>query len=488
MRRCARAGRAVERLRFTKIIATVGPASASLEMLRRLIRTGADCFRLNFSHGDGARLAPWVELVREAARLEERFIPILADIQGPKMRIGSLPAEGVILEPGAPFTVTQRPVAGDARTVHSPYEFLAQDAQPGGRILLADGAIELRVEKIEGQDVQCVVVHGGKLSSNKGINLPGAHLSVETLTEKDKRDLEFVAGSDIDVVAISFVRRAQDIRDARALLGNVKTTILAKLERPEALQNLSEILEVADGVMVARGDLGVELPFERVPFIQKQILQRAAARGKWAVVATEMLRSMVEATRPTRAEATDVSNAVLDGADAVMLSEETAVGAHPDLVVDAMTRIVREADGALRLSAPRFEQDITSFSAGAAGAAVSAAERLNARAIVALAGSNVTALLLSKWRSPRPIIALSASEPTLRRLNALRGVIPAAVGERADMDRQIAAADRYLIERGLAESGDTIVVVGAIPLGEGRETNSIRFHKVLDDARFSGQI
>lgn len=282
------------------------------------------------------------------------------------------------------------------------------------------------------------------------------------------------------MVAVSFVRRAEDLHRARELLGDARIPVMAKLERPEALENIQGILKASDGIMIARGDLGVEVEFERVPFIQKEILREATMRGKWAVVATEMLRSMVRANRPSRAEVTDVANAVLDGADAVMLSEETAVGSHPALVVEAMLRITGEAARAQRIERPSFEEDMISFSAGAAGAAVSAAERLKACAVVALAGSNLTALLLSKWRSNVPIIALSSSEPTLRRLNVLRGVIPLPINDKAGMDRQIEAADAYLTQRAGANPGDTIVVVGAIPLGEGRETNSIRFHKIRE--------
>ncbi|MCB1321382.1 MAG: pyruvate kinase, partial [Leptospiraceae bacterium] len=250
------------------------------------------------------------------------------------------------------------------------------------------------------------------------------------------------------------------------------------LERPEAIDNLNEILQAADGVMIARGDLGVEVDFEKVPFIQKQILERAAVRGKWAIVATEMLRSMVHHPRPTRAEVTDVANAVLDGADAVMLSEETATGDHPPLVIDAMMRIIRQADSMDQGVHSTFDADIMSFAAGAAGAAVSAAVRLEAKAIIALAGSNVTALLLSKWRPRMPILALSSGDSTLRRLNVLRGVVPVPIRSKSGMEEQIRMADELLVQEGWARVGDTVVVVGAIPLGEGRETNSIRFHRI----------
>jgi len=469
---------AMKPVKLTKIIATLGPASSSEDGIRALIRAGTDCFRLNFSHADGPAMQPLIERIRKVSYDEGVHIAILADIQGPKLRIGKLADEGVLLVEGKQFTITTRDVTGSDRMVHSPYEFLARDVKPGARLLLADGTIELNVTQVNETDVQSTIVRGGQLFSNKGLNLPGTHLSVETLTEKDRNDLAYIAGAEIDMVAISFVRRSEDIHKARDCLGSARIPVMAKLERPEALTNIEDILRAADGIMIARGDLGVEVEFERVPFIQKEILLRAAQRGKWAVVATEMLRSMVRANRPTRAEVTDVANAVLDGADAVMLSEETAVGQHPSLVVQAMLRITGEAGGYETSARTHFEADMVSFSAGAAGAAVSAAERLKAKAIIVLAGSNLTALLLSKWRSRIPILAMSSGLPTLRRLNLLRGVTPLQIREKFDMDAQIAVADEYLLEQEYAIAGDTVVVVAALPLGEGKETNSIRFHRV----------
>lgn len=464
----------------TKIIATVGPASSDLETVRRLLRAGANCFRVNFSHGDGASLEPIIQVVREASRLEELHIPILADIQGPKMRVGALPADGVLLSDGKQFVITTRDLEmGTAEVVSTSYESLTRDLEPGARVLLADGIIELRVLEVGETDVVCKVLVGGRLFSNKGLNLPGVTLSVRTLTTKDREDLAYIAKSDIDMVAVSFVRSPADVQEAREVLGSGrKIPVMAKLERPEALENLNAILEAADGVMVARGDLGVELEFERLPVLQKQILERAAVRGKWAIVATQMLASMVRHNRPSRAEASDVANAVIDGADALMLSEETAIGKNPIAAVEAMVRIVREVENLPDQKMRHFDDDIISFAAGAAGAAVSAARRLNARAIVTLAGSGLTALLVSKWHPGQFILALSANENTLRRLNVLRGVLPVPIQERADMETQIAIADRFLIRNGLARAGDPVIVAAAVPLGSGRETNTVRFHAV----------
>jgi pyruvate kinase len=462
---------------FTKIIATVGPASSSVETLRALVRAGADCFRVNFSHGDGASLTPLMDAVREAARQEGVPIALLADVQGPKLRVGRAPSEGVRLVAGEDLILTPREVLASPERITTHYDGLAGDVEPGARILLADGIIELVVEAIAGADVRCRVITGGMLFSNKGLNLPGRTVGVSTLTEKDQRDLTFLAESDVDLVAISFVRSADDLHRARRLLGRGKIPIVAKLERYEAVRDLDAILDAADGIMVARGDLGVELPFEQVPVLQKEILRLATERGKWAIVATQMLASMVSTPRPSRAEASDVLNAVLDGADAVMLSEETAMGKYPVESVAAMDALARSAESIERSEAA-FASTIRGFAAGAAGAAVAAAARVGARAIVCLAGSGLTALLVSKWRPRLPVIALSAEEATLRRLNVLRGVRPVAIPHQAGMEAQLAMADTYLRSAGWASPGEVVVVVSAVPLGMRKETNNIRFHRV----------
>lgn len=469
-------------MKRTKIIATIGPASDEVDVIRKLIQAGADCFRLNFSHGDGESMQPYIQKIREAAKAEKKEIPILADIQGPKLRIGKLPREGITLSANDKFTITGRDLEmGNQNEVHSPYEFLTVDVQKGTRLLLADGVIELEVEAIEGADVHCRVKHGGRLYSNKGINIPKTKLSVDTLTEKDKTDLEFIAQADIDLVAISFVRNAQDIKTAREILRNDKSrkvSVMAKLEVSEALDNLAEIIEEADGVMVARGDLGVELPFEQIPWLQKEILKKSTARGKWAMVATQMLGSMVLNQRPSRAEVSDVANAVMDGADAMMLSEETAAGNHPVEAVQSMARIAGSLEEHQSLSKIYFESDIVSFAAAAAGAVISASQRLHAKAIVLLTGSGLTALLISKWRPPVPILALSAQLSTLRRFHVLWGIYPVFLPEKTEMEEQILSADDFLITEGIAQAGDPVIVAAAIPLNEKKETNTIRFHRV----------
>lgn len=463
----------------TKIIATLGPASRHPEVIREMVRAGVDCFRINFSHSDGPSAQPLVDTVRAICRDEGIHIPILADIQGPKLRVGKVRAEGVLLRDGAAFTLTGRPIEATDDAAQSQYELLAQDVRPGTSILLADGTIELRVERVEGQDVVCRVISGGRLFSHKGINIPHTRLSVETLTDKDRRDLRYIAGSDIDVVAISFVRTPEDLRLAREILGPARhVPVMAKLELPEVLARLDEIFEASDGVMIARGDLGVEVPFEQVPPLQKHVLSQATRRGKWAVVATQMLGSMVQNNRPSRAEVSDIANAVLEGADALMLSEETATGAHPLEAVQAMVRIAREAEGMTEPTRAEVQAQDSSFSASAANAAVNAARNLRAPAIIALAGSGHTALAVSKWRPGIPILALSAKEATLRRLNVLRGVLPVRLLGIMSMEEQIQAADATLLELGIAQPGQPVVIVGALPLGQRRETNTIRFHQV----------
>ncbi|MCG8615077.1 MAG: pyruvate kinase, partial [Desulfobacterales bacterium] len=335
--------------------------------------------------------------------------------------------------------------------------------------------------EIDSLDVHCRVLNGGRLYSRKGINVPRTKLSVQTLTEKDIADLKYIADTDIDLVAISFVRSPEDIAQARGVIGKTRprVPVIAKLELPEVLENLDAIFDVSDGVMIARGDLAVEVPFERVPHLQKQILGHARARGKWAIVATQMLGSMVLNPRPTRAEVSDVANAMLDGADAMMLSEETAAGSQPKEAVEAMARIADETEKMLTPPLPEeVEVDAKTFAAGAAQAAVGAADRLHAKAIITLAGSGTTALAVSKWQPKMPIIALSAKASTLRRLNVLRGVVPVRLEGIMTMEEQLQVSDKFLVESGWAQPGDVTVAVAAIPLGSSKDTNTLRFHHV----------
>lgn len=467
----------------TKIIATLGPASRHPDVIEALVRAGADGFRLNFSHINSPEEAEPV--IATARRVAERVgvpIPLIADIQGPKLRVGAMPDEGVLLREGQRYILRCGAMEiGNEEAAPCKYEQLADDVSEGTAILLADGRLELVVDRVDGRDVVCTVRSGGRLYSRKGINVPHTRLSVDTLTEKDRADLKFIASTDIDIVAVSFVRRAEDIELARSILGQTRARVpvMAKLELPEVLDVLDEVMDASDGVMIARGDLAVEAPFESVPRLQKRILERARAKGKWSIVATQMLGSMVLNSRPSRAEVSDVVNAVLEGTDALMLSEESATGEHPVAAVDAMNRIALEAESMLlKPDAGGVEVDATSFSSGAAQAAVGAADRLGAKAIVALAGSGPTALAVSKWQPVAPVVALSAKDETLRRLNLLRGVRPVRLDGIQSFEDQLITADAYLIDRGWAEPGDVTVAVAAVPLGSAEQTNTIRFHHV----------
>ncbi|MFA9402674.1 MAG: pyruvate kinase, partial [Anaerolineales bacterium] len=337
-------------IRNAKIIATVGPASSSRSQLKRLLQAGVDVIRLNFSHGNYDDHAQVIKEIRSLAKKEKRSLAILQDLQGPKLRTGVLEdSEAILLSPGEQITLTTRDVIGTKGTVQVMYDSFAQDVKEGDRILLDDGRIELRVTSIDGNDVATKVVYGGKLGNKKGVNLPGVNLSAPSLTKKDLQDIEFGLAHDVDAIALSFVRRAEDMVCLREAISSsthdgVTPILIAKLEKPEALDNLDQILAVCDGVMVARGDLGVEVAPERVPSIQKHIIQHANAAQRFVITATQMLESMIQNPRPSRAEASDVANAVFDGSDILMLSGETAIGKYPVVAVETMDRIIRDAE------------------------------------------------------------------------------------------------------------------------------------------------
>ncbi|MGB6608752.1 MAG: pyruvate kinase, partial [Acidobacteriaceae bacterium] len=344
-------GLAGDSLRRAKIVATLGPASSSETIFRELLRGGLDVARLNFSHGTLPEKAKLIEMVRKIAREERRSVCILGDLQGPKIRTGRLKNRiPVQLKAGQRLTITPRDILGTSAVIATTFPTLAENLEPGARILLSDGLIELRVLQIPGEDVDCEVINGGMLGEHKGINLPGIAVRVPSLTEKDEEDLEFGMKHGVDAIAVSFVRTAEDVRHVKfrvAALG-LETWIIAKLEKPQAIENLEAILENADGIMVARGDLGVEMPPEKVPAIQKHVIRRAAEYRKPVITATQMLESMIENPRPTRAEASDVANAIYDGTDAVMLSAETAAGKYPVEAVKMMAKIVSETESNLR--------------------------------------------------------------------------------------------------------------------------------------------
>ena len=466
--------------RRTKIVCTLGPATRSLEMIRALIRAGMDVARLNFSHGtheEHARAAAWV---RQAAEEAGRPVALLQDLSGPKIRTGLLRGRRTItLVAGQTLRLTPEQIQGSSRRLSVSYPRLAQDVRKGGRILLSDGLIELRVLATSGGEVETQVVNGGALGEHKGVNLPGARLSIESLTPKDEEDLAFGIRLPVDYVAISFVRKARDVRRVKELLAaqGAAIPVVAKLEKPEAVRNLDSIVAASDGVMVARGDLGVESPLERVPLIQKEIIQKASAARIPVITATQMLESMTQNPRPTRAEASDVANAIFDGTDAVMLSAETASGKYPIQAVETMARIAQQSDHrreetlvGRRLRLPDLAETISE-------SVVHAAHTLAARAIVVFTRSGSTARLISKYRPPCPVYAFCHEESVARRAALYWGVIPIPMPLELDQDATIAQAETELLRRRCVGPGDILAVAAGAP-GQPGQTNLMKLVRV----------
>lgn len=475
-------------IRRTKIVATLGPVSSTPEMVRRLIAAGVDVFRLNFSHGTAEEHGRLIEVIRTEADRADRFIPIIADIQGPKIRIGDV--DGVVhLREKDEVTLTTRSVLGNRNEIPTPFTSLPKEVKPGHRILINDGLVELVVIEIpDDQTVRTRVVHGGPLSSKKGMNFPDSELSIPAITEKDRQDLRFAVEHGVDYVAASFIRKREDIEDLRALLlslGGEEIAVIAKLEKAQAIDALESILEVSDGVMVARGDLGVELPPEIVPIMQKRILNLASYWGRFAITATQMLESMTSNSRPTRAEASDVANAIFDGSDAVMLSAETASGQYPIEAVEMMSRIViaAEQNPQLHIQAERapFHQSSESdeFTGALAGATNYAAEHIKARYIVVFTQTSFAARLMSKFRPEAPIIALTSRTGVARRMNILWGVIPFVLTDVGEFHEQIVErVEKYLLQREMVVKGDRIVILMGSPIYKRAQTNLLRVHRV----------
>jgi pyruvate kinase len=475
----------IERTRRCRIVATLGPATDGLE--RRLVEAGLDVARLNFSHGTHDEHARRCTAIREAARSVGRSVAVMQDLQGPKIRVGALIGGGPVqLEAGSELVISSRAtLVGTAQQVGCTYAHLARDVRPGDCILLDDGRIRLTVLDTTDSDVRARVEEGGPLGEHKGINLPGVAVSAPAVTDKDRQDMAFgleVLG--VDFVALSFVRTADEVQAARDYMRRLRRSapVVVKLEKGEAIDNLEAIMFVADGVMVARGDLGVELAPEQVPMLQKRIIQQANHRGIPVITATQMLESMLVDETPTRAEASDVANAVWDGTDAVMLSGETAVGRHPTLVLNMMDRIVRAAEGS-DVMPPRTghnRADLPSgYAAGVIHAARVLAEDLKASAIVAISRTGLTAELLSCSRAGVPIYAFTPDVEVARRL-ALWWGVTAVLQELAEgLEANIAAMEHYLLEHAHARPGDTVVIAGSHPFEVGVHTNFVKFH-VLD--------
>ena len=464
----------------TRIVTTLGPATDQHGVLRDVLEAGADVVRLNASHGTQHEHRRRIEEVRALSKELARPVGILLDLQGPKIRVGDLPNGGVRLVEGAAFTLTSRPGSGGAAVATVDYEPLPREVSAGSVLLLDDGNLRLRVAATDGQDIRCIVERGGLLTSNKGINAPGANLTAAALTEKDRDDARFGLAVGVDFFALSFVRRAIDVEELRAVVG--RTAIVAKIERPEALTQIDEILAASDAIMVARGDLGVEIPLEQVPHVQRQLLLAANRAGKPAITATQMLESMVTHPRPTRAEATDVHVAVMQLTDAVMLSAETAVGAYPGDAVRAMAKIAAAAEQEPELiGAGRALTDVAKDPTDAvAQAACEMAHELGARAIVCSTSSGFTPRMVAKYRPHVPIVALSHDEGVRRRLMLTWGVVPLVSPPIRGTDEMITLASRLVVEAGIAAPGDMVVITAGVPVGVPGHTNLIKVHRLGD--------
>ena len=474
--------------RRTKIVATLGPSSDDAQTIERLVQAGVNVFRLNFSHGTHDEHRRLYERVRAVTAEAAPATAILGDLSGPKIRVGILASGSIELARGDAVTVTTRDVEGGPGLIPTQYAALAGDVRPGDRILLDDGNLELRVEEVAGSEIACTVVTGGLLKSRKGMNLPGVAVSAEALTEKDRRDAAFALELGVDFLALSFVRRGADVRALRDLVEQAgrRVAIIAKIEKPEALEDIGSILDAADGLMVARGDLGVELPPQAVPLAQDQLIDLARRRAKPVIVATQMLESMIENPRPTRAEVSDVANAVRAGADALMLSGETAAGDYPVKAVEMMDEVIRRTESYLwdqgAFSSPPRPRQATPIPIEDALAAANAqlSHDLRVRAIVVLSASGRTAGVVSSGRPQAPIVAVLGGPAARRATNLVWGVIPltAEDGETAE-PRDLAC--RLLTELGLAEEGQAFLVVRGFDRDPRRSFPSISMGTVLGD-------
>jgi pyruvate kinase len=467
--------------RRSKIVCTIGPASRDPRILRKLVAAGMDVARLNFSHGSHAEHLSAIHTLRSTAQKLGKTVAILADLQGPKIRTGALAGGApVVLRAGQQFTITTARILGDSTRVNTTFLPLPREVSRGDRILLSDGLIELRVERVRGREVNCRVVNGGALGEHQGINLPGLKLRVPALTEKDRADLAFALAHGADYIAVSFVRRPADVLLAKSLIRRAKrdTPVIAKLEKPEAIENLAEILRVSDGVMVARGDLGVEMSPERVPVTQKMIIARAREFRRPVITATQMLESMTENPRPTRAEASDVANAILDGSDAVMLSAETASGSYPVQAVEMMARIICEAEGSVREFPRPAMQEKLKVAETVAELVCHASRELQLKWIAVFTHSGFTARLISRYRPLVPIAAFAPEPETRRRMSLVWGVRPLAIANLRKVEQLAEISEKRLLEEKLVRKGDMIAIVAGTPMGVRGTTNFVKFHVI----------
>jgi len=467
--------------RQTKIVCTIGPATESPEMIRKLINAGMNVARLNFSHGNHVQKSKIIDDIREISAKLNLPIGILQDLSGPKIRTGELVSDlSVMLKEGADFALIGEEIQGDERGVSATYfKVISEKLKSGDHIFLADGSIELMVASIERNQINCKVVSGGELRAKQGINFPGVSLNIPAVTEKDLDDLTLGIEKGVDFVALSFVQRAWDLIPVKNVIQNknLDIPIIAKIEKHEALDNIDEIIDVADGIMIARGDLGIEIPLEQVPIMQKMIAQKAGVKGKPVITATQMLESMIENSRPTRAEVTDVANAIFDGTDAIMLSGETSIGKHPIQAVEMMNRIALTTESALPYEEILRQRSlaISHTVPDAIGhAACYTALDINARAIICCTRSGYTARMVTKYRPKHTIIAVTPLETTFRRLALSWGVTPLKVEDTDNTDDMIESSISAAKEAGLITIGDSVVITAGVPTGVPGRTNMIK--------------
>ncbi|PLW71587.1 pyruvate kinase [Streptomyces sp. SCUT-3] len=468
-------------MRRAKIVCTLGPAVDSYDQLKALIEAGMDVARFNMSHGSQPEHEKRYRKVRRASEETGRAVGVLADLQGPKIRLGRFAEGPVTVEAGDTFTITTEDVPGDQETCSTTYKGLPGDVKPGDPVLVNDGAVALEVVEVDGPRVRTRVVEGGVLSNNKGINLPGAAVNVPALSEKDKEDLRFALRMGVDMVALSFVRNAADVDDVHAVMDEVgiRRPVIAKIEKPQAVEAMEEIVLAFDGVMVARGDLAVEYPLERVPLVQKKLITLCRRNAKPVIVATQMMESMISSSRPTRAEASDVANAILDGTDAVMLSAESSVGKYPIETVRTMSRIVEAAEEellSLGLQPLNPGRKPRTQGGSVARAAAELGDFLNAKALVAFTVSGDTARRLCRYRSPIPVLAFTTDAATRAQLALSWGVEAFVAPFVKDTDAMVAQVDHDLTRLGRFDEGDTVIVTAGSPPGTPGSTNMVQVH------------
>lgn len=471
-------------MRKTKIVCTIGPSSESPEMLKKLITAGLNVARLNFSHGDFEEHGNRIRNIRTACRELNKTVAILLDTKGPEIRTGKLAVEPIELVQDETITLTTEEILGDAKRISVSYKGLPNDVHVGSTILIDDGLIGLSVTAVRGSEIDCRIVNGGQIKSRKGVNVPGVKISLPGITEKDAADIVFGVEQGVDFIAASFVRKASDVLEIRELLEKHNAShiqIISKIENQEGVDNLDEILEVSDGLMVARGDLGVEIPAEEVPLVQKRMIKKGNYAGKPVITATQMLDSMQRNPRPTRAEASDVANAIFDGTDAIMLSGETAAGKYPLESVQTMSRIAERAESALEhreIYAKQTREQQTTVTEAISQAVANSALELEAKAIITATESGFTARMVSKYRPKAPIIAVTPNADVIRRLCLIWGVIPIQSEEAKTTDEMFERAVDCGVKEGLVKLGDVVIITAGVPVGRSGSTNLIKVHHV----------